>query len=192
MGSRRKRGPILRNLISVVFGAAIAIEIAGGAAAYAPSVAQLDATARATGNRRDVAQRIGASIFSTAWPAEVSQISANELEGHLIVGIRMLGIKFHRAITREQFASEVVALVEKSFAAAPATEEVDLWASVPISVGKGAVVSGDLAKPTSRTVFSISARRGESAASLRARLAGGSDGVFWDAPWSRTAFREPV
>ena len=46
-------------------------------AAYAPSVAQLDATARAVGNRRDVAQRIGASIFSTRWPAEVSQISAN-------------------------------------------------------------------------------------------------------------------
>lgn len=162
------------------------------AEAYAPSVAQLDAAARATGNRRDLAQRIGGLIFSTRWPAEVSQISANELAGHLIVGIRVVGVKFHRPMTRDEFASEVVALVEATFAAAPGTEEIDLWASVPISVARGAVVSGDLAKPTSRTVFSLSARRGESAASMRARIGGPGDGVFWDSQWARTAFREPA
>jgi hypothetical protein len=168
------------------------MEIArAAAAAYAPSVAQLDATARATGNRRDVAQHIGVSVFSTRWTAEVTQVSANALSGHLIVGIRLLGAKFHRPMTRDEFTSEVVALVEASFAAAPATEEIDLWATVPLSVAKGAVVSGDLAKPTSRTVFSLTARRGESAAALRARLAGASDGVFWDTQWARAAFREP-
>jgi hypothetical protein len=183
----------LRNLIRLVFGAALAIEIVrGAAAAYEPSVAQLDATARAAGNRRDVAQHIGASVFATLWPAEVSQISANALSGHLIVGIRVLGVKFHRPMTRDEFISEVVALVETSFAAAPATEEIDLWASVPLSVGKGAVVTGDLAKPTSRTVFSLSTRRNESAADLRARLTAGTDGVFWDAQWARFAFREPA
>ena len=174
-------------------GAALAMGIASGmAAAYAPSVAQLDAVARAAGNRRDVARRIGGAIFSTRWPAEVSQISANALAGHLIVGIRVLGVKFHRPITRDEFVSEVVALIETTFGAAPATEEIDLWASVPISVAKGAVVSGDLAKPTSRTVFSLSVRRGESLASLRARVSKAGDGVFWDSQWAHTAFREPA
>ena len=167
------------------------LAIAGGTvAAYSPSVAELDAAARAAGNRRDVAQHIGASIFSTRWAAEVSQISANELAGHLIVGIRVLGVKFHRRMTRDEFVSEVVALVERAFAAAPAAEEIDLWASVPISVAKGVVVSGDLAKPTSRTVFSLSVRRGESAAALRARISGATDGVFWDAEWAQSAFKE--
>jgi hypothetical protein len=162
----------------------------GVAAAYAPTVAQLDAAARAAGNRRDVAQRIGASIFAVRWPAEVSQISANDLAGHLIVGVRIVGVKFHRPITRDEFVSEIAALVEMTIAAAPATEEIDLWASVPIGVAKGVVVSGDLARPTSRTVFSVSVRRGENAAALRARLAAeNGNGVFWDGAWTRTAFK---
>jgi hypothetical protein len=156
--------------------------------AYAPSVADLDAAARAVGNRRELAQRIGESIFSTRWSAEVSQISANSLDGHLIVGIRILGVKFHQPLTRSRFESEVATLVERTFAAQPSTEEIDLWASVPISVAKGEIVSGDLAKPTSRTVFSLTARRGESSQALRARISSG-DGVFWDPLWTRTAFK---
>ena len=46
----------------------------------------------------------------------------------------------------------MASLVEKAFAAAPAVEEVDVWASVPIEVVKSEIVSGDLAVPTSRTV----------------------------------------
>jgi hypothetical protein len=183
----------LRSLIRCVGGSAFAIGIASAAAiAYAPSVAQLDAAARAAGNRRDVAHHIGASIFATRWPAEVSRISANAVGSHLIVGIRVLGVKFHRPMTRDEFASEVVTLVRTAFAAAPATEEVDLWASVPIDVAKGAVVSGDLAKPTDRTVFSLSAQRAETSASLRARIDRAGDGVFWDADWVRSAFTGPA
>ncbi len=114
-----------------------------------------------SGNRRDVAQRIGLAVFSTHWSAQVTQISANQLGSHLIVGIRMWGVKFHHPITRDEFVGEVVTLVQRTFAAAPATEEIDVWASVPIAVAKGAVVSGDLAKPTSRTVFSLTVRRSE-------------------------------
>ena len=161
----------------------------GVAAASEPSVAQLDADARAAGNRRDVADRIGIAVFATRWPAEVSQISANALSDHLVVGVRVLGVKFHRPITREEFESEVLSLVAAVWKAAPETEEIDLWASVPIAVAKGAVVSGDLAKPVSRTVFSLTARREESPAALRARVKG-ADGVFWDAEWARTAFKE--
>ena len=161
------------------------------AAGYAPTVAQLDAAARAVGNRHDLAEQIGTLIFATRWPAEVSQISANELAGHVIVGIRVLGVKFHQQMRRSEFADEAVALVAKAFAAVPSAEEVDLWASVPISVAKGVIVTGDLAKPTSRTVFSVSVRRGESSASLRARIAS-NGGVFWDEAWARSAFRPNV
>src|ERR1700693_5971992 len=104
--------------------------LGGVARAYAPSVAGLDAAARAVGNRRDIAQRIGLAIFSTRWSAQVSQISANELGSHLIVGGRLWGVKFHHPMTRDEFIGEVVALAQRTFAAAPATEELDLWASV--------------------------------------------------------------
>jgi hypothetical protein len=181
----------LRNPISLLFAAALSFGVAGGiAAAYSPSVTELDAAARAAGNRRDIAQHIGDAIFAKQWPAEVTQIAANELGEHLLLGVRVLGVKFHRPLTREEFAEEVVSLVESAFAAAPAAEELDLWTSVPINVSKGVVVSGDLAKPTSRTVFSVSVRRGESPASLKARLLGGSDGVYWDPVWARAAFAE--
>lgn len=182
----------MRSLTRIVLSAALALDIGGTAAAYTPTVAELDASARAAGNRRDIAERIGASVFASRWAAQVSQISANALEGHVIVGIRVLGVKFHQPVTRDEFESEIVKLVEMAFAAVPSTEEVDLWASVPISVTKGAVVSGDLAKPTSRTVFSLSVRRGENAESLRARVNHAGDGVFWDEQWAHAAFREPA
>ena len=92
-------------------------------------------------------------------------------------------------MTRAQYLSEIVSLTEKAFAADPAIEEIDLWTSVPIAVGKGVIVSGDLAKPTSRVVYSITVRRGESAAALAARAAG-THGVFWDEEWARSAFKE--
>jgi hypothetical protein len=164
----------------------------GAASAYAPTVAQLDAEERAVGNRRDLAEHIGAVVFTTNWPAEVTQISANALEGHVIVGIRVLGVKFHETMTREAFVEEVVSLVQEAFAAAPEAEEIDLWASVPISVAKGVIVSGDLAKPTSRTVFSLSVRRGESPASIRTRIENAGGGAFWDPAWMRTAFSDHV
>jgi hypothetical protein len=181
----------LRNLTRLAFAAGLAaIVTCGPAGAHAPSVAQLDAQARAAGNRIDLAERIGKTIFATQWSAEVSQISANSLAGHLIVGIRIWGVKFHRPMTREAFASEIAALAEKTFAAVPSTEEVDIWASVPIAVTKGEIVNGDLAKPTSRTVFSVSVLRGESSESVRARVRAGSEGVFYDSQWARSALKE--
>jgi hypothetical protein len=185
----------LRNrtkLSRIIASAVLAFSAGSGlAAAYAPSVADLDATARAVGNRRDVAQRIGEAVFSTRWAAQVNQISANQFGAHLIVGIRIWGVKFHHPITRAQFVDEVVSVVQAAFAAAPDAEEIDVWASVPISVAKGVVVSGDLAKPTSRTVFSLTVRRSEAASALRARVSGASEDVFWDAQWAHTAFKQP-
>ncbi len=190
MASQLRPGPILRNRIKAGLAAALAFTVTSSTGlAYAPSVADLDAAARAAGNRGDIAQRIGRAIFRTQWPAEVNQVSANELEKHLIVGIRMWGVKFHRPLTRSEFVNEVVSLTEKIFSAAPDAEEIDFWVTVPIAVDKGEIVTGDLAKPTSRTVFSLTVRRAERDQTLRERALQGSDGVFWDAQWARGAFQ---
>ncbi|HKU82300.1 MAG TPA: hypothetical protein VJP76_09045 [Candidatus Tumulicola sp.] len=162
---------------------------AAAAIASVPSTADLDASARAAGNRIDVATHIGERVFAETWPAEVSQISANEVGDHLVVGVRLWGVKFHHAVTREEFVDEVAAIVTDAFDAS-AAEEVDVWASVPIEVGKDTVVSGDLARPTVRTVFTLTAHRGQSAEAIAAlALAKNSPDVFWDETWARDAFR---
>jgi hypothetical protein len=166
---------------------ALATQLPRVAEAHSPTVAELDADARAAGNRIDIAERIGDSVFRTTWPAQVSQISANALGKHAIVGIRVWAVKFHHPITRAEFLDEVEALVRTAFAAAPEAEEVDLWASVPIVVGKDVIVSGDLAKPTTRTVFSVSVRRGQSPEAILAK--GSSSAAFWDQDWERSAFK---
>jgi len=181
----------LRSRISraaIVAAAAALALLPPACPASTPSVAHVDAVARASGNRPDIAVAIGDAIFATPWPAQISQISANQLGDHTIVGIRLWGVKFHQRLTRAQYVAQVAALAQKAFAAYPGVEEVDLWTSVPISVGKGVIVSGDLAKPTSRVVYSITVRRGESAAALAARAAG-TQGVFWDEEWARNALR---
>jgi len=60
----------------------------------------------------------------------------------------------------------------------PAVDEIDCWAVVPLDAGLGAVVSGDYAKPTSATVFSITVPRA-TRGTVRERLASGR-GIFWD------------
>ena len=149
----------MRNRTKAVLLAILALTAPSSVAfAYAPSVADLDAAARAVGNRRDIAQSIGRAIFRTQWPAEVNQVSANEIDGHLILGIRIWGVKFHHPMTRVDFVDEIVSLTGDIFSAAPDAEEIDFWAAVPIDVSKDEVVSGDLARPTSRTVFSLTVR----------------------------------
>lgn len=185
MESRPAFGPILRSRISAP-AALVVLLWALPAPAAPPSVAALDAAARAAGNRRDIAARIGETVFRRPLPAEINQISAYAVGRHLIVGVRMWGVKFHRPLSRQSFVDEVVGVVAQAFAAAPQAEEVDVWTSVPLDVGKGAVVSGDLARPTSRTVFALSALRREPSATLRERALTGNN-VFWDPAWVRSA-----
>jgi hypothetical protein len=180
----------LHNRTKATFLAGLAFTAAGAiACAYAPSVADLDAAARAVGNRRDIAQSIGQAIFRTQWPAEVNQVSANELDKHLIVGVRIWGVKFHRPLTRAEFVDEIVSLTGNIFSAAPDAEEIDFWAAIPLDVSKGEVVSGDLARPTSRTVFSATVLRSEGTQALRERAMHETGGVFWDAQWAHDAFK---
>jgi hypothetical protein len=181
----------LRNRISAAIAFAILVLAAPPVAvrATAPSVVDLDASARAAGNRLDIATQVGRRVFQTTWPVQISQISANELGSHLVIGIRLWGVKFHHPMTRKDFTSEIADVVSQAFAAAPGAEEVDVWTSVPIDVGKDVVVNGDLAKPTSKTVFSLSVRRGENVAAIAAR-AYRSPGAFWDEEWARAAFKK--
>lgn len=152
-----------------------------------PGVDRTDAYARASGNRKPVAVQIGRALFATRWPAQVLNVYVNGIPGHDVAGLHISGVHFHHALTQAQFSGEIAGLVSRAFAVAP-VEEVDVWTSVPLSVGKGVVVAGDLAKPTFRVVFSVSVRRGESMQSLQRRMHQG-DGVYWDQDWERSAFK---
>lgn len=171
---------ILRRVISAFLAVALL-------SAAPPPVAQIDAFARASGSAKPLAVRIGRAIFATQWSAQVLNVYADGMGSHRVAGLRLSGVHFHRALTRAAFAGEVAELLRRAFAAAP-VEEVDVWAVVPLAVGKGIVVSGDLAKPTSRTVFTISVRRTEPAAKILSRMNVGR-GVFWDQEWARTALK---
>ena len=168
----------MRNLTSVL----LAVVLLGAS----PSVADLDAHSRAGGNRLDIATSVGEALFNSAWPAQVMQVLANEMSGHVVLGLRISGVKFHQPLSRADFDREIEAVISRAFAAAPQAEEVDLWVTVPISVGKGLVVSGDLAVPTTRTVFTISVARRQSA-ELAAHLRSGTS-VFLDQEWAQSAF----
>lgn len=151
-------------------------------------MAHVDAAARALGNRKDVAMAIGDRIFTQQWPVQVLNVEANQMGGHVVAGLRLSGVHFHRAMTRASFNAEVEALVAQSFAAAPAVEEVDVWTSIPLPTPKGAIVAGDLAMPTWRTVFTVSVRRREAPAALAERLRDGKE-IFLDEDWSRSALK---
>ncbi len=169
----------MRNHINLLLAVALV--------AASPSVADLDAHSRASGNRLNIARAVGEQLFATTWPAQVMQVLANEDGTHLVLGLRVSGVKFHAALTRAAFYSEIQEVIARAFAAAPGAEEIDLWVTVPLNVGKGVVVSGDLAKPTTRTVFTVSVPRNESAAALAARLRQGTN-IFLDQEWAQSAF----
>ncbi|HET9392740.1 MAG TPA: hypothetical protein VFO29_04330 [Candidatus Rubrimentiphilum sp.] len=152
-----------------------------------PTVDKLDADARASGNRKAIAVTIGRALFRTRWPAQVLNVYADGFAGHDIAGLRVNGEHFHHTLTRSEFEEEISSLARETFAAAP-VDEVDIWVSVPLVVGKDVVVSGDLAVPSSRAVFTVSVRRGESGISFIRRLHAGA-GVFWDQEWARTALK---
>jgi hypothetical protein len=169
----------LRSRISLVLAFALL--------AAAPSIASVDANARASGNDRPAAVAIGERLFRSIWPVQVLQVIASRVGEDRVVGLHLSGVKFHAATDRAQFLAEVVDLVGTTFAADPRVQEVDVWTTVPIPVSKGVVVSGDLAVPTTQTVFTVSVLRRESSAALAARLKRGTN-VFLLPAWAQEAF----
>ena len=181
-GSRRPCKPTLRRRTSASFAiAAYALSGAFGSMVSAqPALNIVNAHARAFGTRKDIAVRIGAQLFKHQWSAQILRIYVDGAGSHQIAGVVLSGVKFHRPLTPALFLGEVNAIITQAFAAAR-VEEVDLWCVVPLSIGKGAVVSGDLAQPTERTVFSVTVRRADQRAASRA--------TYWDARWARDALR---
>jgi hypothetical protein len=177
----------LRSRISAALLLAAMLAWAAPAPASAPTVASLDAQSRAGGNRIAVATAVGDRIFTKTWPVQVLQVLANQMGPDLVLGMRLSGVKFHEPVDRRQFDAELATIANEAFAADPAIQELDIWVTVPIAVGKGIIVSGDLAKPTSRTVFTVTIRREESPGALMRRLGAGT-GVFVDPEWASTAF----
>ncbi len=169
----------MRKAISL---AALALLLAGR-----PPQSLVDAYARAAGNDKTDAVRIGQRLFARQWSAQILKVYVDAVGTHRVAGLLLSGVKFHRPLTQVQFTNEALTLIRESFAAVP-VEEVDLWCNVPLGIGKGVVVSGDYAKPTQRIVFTITVRRGESAARLRERMQDRKF-VYWDAEWVRRAFR---
>ena len=177
-----------RTKLALAAGLALLTLAPGAALASAPSVATLDADARASGKRKVEAERIGDAVFAIEWPAQVIKISANSVDDSLVVGLKVSGVKFHGPLTRAAFESEMTTLIGMVFAAEPQVTEVDLWAAVPLTVGKGVIVTGDLATPTTRNVFTVSSRRGESTAALEERIKA-LRGVYLDEEWARTTLK---
>ena len=174
----------MRRVISTL---ALAVLVGSGA----PSTSLVDAYARAGGNDKATAVQIGRVVFQHQWNAQILKIYADRAGSHSVAGMLLSGVKFHHPLTRTEFIAEVASIIDLAFSAAP-VEEVDLWCNVPLSVGKGLVVSGDLAHPTQRTVFTVTVRRGESKASVSARIAAGQN-VYWDALWAKQALaRSPA
>jgi hypothetical protein len=142
-----------------------------------PSDVALRAAARARGTDRATAITVGRALLANPLPAQLVQVRCERAGTHRICGLVVSGVKFKHPLNRQGFLAEVRGLVEGAFSHA-AIEEVDVWTTVPLSAGKGAVVSGDAAVPTAATVFAVTVPR-TALAQLDAQLASGRD-VFWD------------
>jgi hypothetical protein len=163
--------------------AAIGLVASSAPARAGGSLAEVDAAARAAGNRPLLARALGDVLFQTSWPAQITKVRVDAVGSHAVAGLVLSGTKFHHPLDRDAFLAEVRDLVAASFAHS-SVEEVDLWTTIPLATRAHEVVAGDLAMPTSRNVFAVSVQRRE-AATFPARLASGRD-VFWDAAWRGT------
>ncbi len=135
-------------------------------------------TGRSSGGDLADARRIAAVLLARPLPAQLLRVRCERTGRHVDCGLTVSGTKFHRALDVASWDAEIAALIDGAYAAVPEADEIDCWATVPLDAGKGSVVSGDFAKPTSATVFSITAPRA-ARATVRARLASGA-GIFWD------------
>lgn len=159
------------------------------AVARRPAQVDVNAAARAGGNRKAEAIALARVLLAREWPAQLTKVRIDAAGSHAVAGLVVVGSKFHRPLSRAGFAQEAAALLEIAFAHSP-VEEVDLWATVPLSAPMGAAVSGDMAVPTSKIVFSITARRSDLAHRGGVALVLGRS-AFWDPAWVATLAAEP-
>lgn len=182
--SRRGIKPISRKRISPALLAA-AFVVAAAAVASAAGLHNAPAgideprvVQRSAGSDAGAARAIAARLLARTWPAQLTHVRCERAGPHLDCGLVVSGVKFHRALDIRSWNAEIAALIAGAYAAAPNADEIDCWATVPLDAGQGTVVSGDYAKPTAATVFSITVPRA-GRGNVVERLASRS-GVFWD------------
>jgi hypothetical protein len=148
-------------------------------AATPPGTQDARVLQRSSGGDVVTARKIAAALLSRTLPAQLMRVRCERDTGHVDCGLIVSGTKFHRTLDLAAWNAEIAGgLVASAYAAVPELDEVDCWATVPLDAGKGAVVSGDFAQPTSATVFSITVPRAQRTG-VSKRLAAG-EGIFWD------------
>ncbi|MDQ6767311.1 MAG: polysaccharide deacetylase family protein [Candidatus Eremiobacteraeota bacterium] len=170
------------TLLAIAFGQrARAAGEEGRRAPIAPAALANIARQRIAGNDPTVAEDVAVALLARGFPEQILKVHVLALRPAIVAGIVLSGVKFHRARSREQFEVDVSKIVQLAFAAAPTVNEVDVWATVPVSVSAGQPVSGDYAVPTSRTVFSAAVLRQQVLAGGRVDLGT----MYWDPQFLR-------
>ncbi|GAC1299895.1 MAG: hypothetical protein NVSMB19_05270 [Vulcanimicrobiaceae bacterium] len=175
-------GPLPARGASLALAAGLAVAattpaLAGG------SLSDAVAAVRARGNDKPEAMRIGRNLFQITWPVQVTKIRVDVAGRHRVAGLVLSGLKFHTPVTPERFTDEVIELVRRTFAAST-VEEVDVWVILPLPTRAHEIVAGDLAHPSSYTVYAVTVRRTERE-TFAARLQRGDD-VYWQPAWRAT------
>jgi peptidoglycan/xylan/chitin deacetylase (PgdA/CDA1 family) len=157
---------------------------AAQAAAQSETALAHIARSRVEGNAPEVAERVAVAVLRGRFAEPVLKVRVRAAPGAVVAGIMLSGVKFHGPVSRSSFADDVAAMLERCFVADPSVSEVDVWAVVPLSTAKGAVVSGDYAVPTNRTVFSASVLRTE-----WERSPDSLGDAYWDPNWLHVGAR---
>jgi len=173
----RRLGVVAATSAAVACFAPAAVAVPGG------SLYDAVAAVRARGNDRPEAAHIGRMIFRTTWPVQVTKIRVDAAGAHKVAGLVLSGTKFHSGVTPDRFTSEVIDLIAQTFDAST-VEEVDVWVILPLSPVAHQIVAGDLAHPSSYTVYATTVRRSERA-TYGARVRRDED-VYWLPAWRAT------
>jgi hypothetical protein len=155
-------------------GVALAALVFALNAGVAAAATDYRAAGRAAGGDRALAYRVAHVLLARPLDLQLTRVRCEQAAGANFCGLTLSGVKFHRRVDTAAFRAEIDELVRGAFAVDPAIAEVDLWVTVPADAGKGAIVSGDFAMPSSATVF---------AATVPRALTGspsGNGNVFWD------------
>ncbi len=155
-------------------GVALATLVFGLSTAVASAAVDYRAVGRSAGGDRALAQRIAHALLARPLDLQLTRVRCERTAAASFCGLTLSGVKFHRRVDTAAFRAEVDALVSGAFAVDPAIAEVDLWVTVPADAGKGAVVSGDFAMPSSATVFATTVPR------VLTGSPSGNANVFWD------------
>jgi hypothetical protein len=138
------------------------------------AAADYRAAGRAAGGDRPTALRVAQALLAQPLALQLTRVRCERVASSGYCGLTLSGVKFKRRVDTAAFRAEVDGLVRAAFAVDPAIVEVDLWVTVPADAGKGAVVSGDFALPSSATVFATTVPR------VDANNPSGGPNVFWD------------